>query len=553
MFRNLAWRRVFAVALAGAVISGVAVPTGHASPAEPLPVPVTAGGLPTPQTDGIVFSVVIVGDTAYAGGRFQKARPAGVAPGGPGEVARTNLLAFDVTTGDLLPWAPRVSNPDTLPNRPGNTCRQLESGEWTCDTVFRLETSPDGRHLYVGGDFAKINDQWHSRLARFDTTTGQLDTDFTPTVAGRVRGIAVTDDTVYLGGAFTRVNTTPRQRLAALATTGTVTDWAPTVDGDVHALAAAPGHDRVLLGGSFDTVNGATHHAMMAVHASTGANAPWNASVPAGTEVVTDIAIDDTGTAYYGAYDHGGQAIKFEGRAAIDIPTGTPRWWDGCYGDTQALATAGGVLYSASHTHDCTASNAAIPPPGRERYYRLLAETTTATNTATVSANHVTAGDPIPTVLPWFPTINAGPPDSAWQHGPWAIDATTDWVVAGGEFTTVNGQPQQSLTRFAARHVPGAKNYGPQFPFRAPQLTRNPDGHVVITWQATWSGQTSDIRYEIIRQSTPQPIHTLTRSSRPWDLPHLTYTDHAHTAGTYRIRAIDTDGTRISSPSTTIE
>ncbi|WP_249028331.1 hypothetical protein [Saccharopolyspora spinosa] len=67
-------------AVAVAALSAAVVP-GPAAIAAGLPQPVTAGALPTPQTDGVVFAVAIAGNIAVAGGKFSKARPAGVAPG----------------------------------------------------------------------------------------------------------------------------------------------------------------------------------------------------------------------------------------------------------------------------------------------------------------------------------------------------------------------------------------------------------------------------------------------------------------------------------------
>ncbi|NYH79765.1 hypothetical protein FHR84_003103 [Actinopolyspora biskrensis] len=550
--RRRGWRAVLTAGIAaGAVLlPGVATTKASAAEAaESTPTPVTAGSMPTPQTNGTIFSVTIVGDTAYAGGMFTKARPDGVAPGGDGEVTRHNLLAFDLDTGELLPWTPEVAVSQTLQNYPGPYCREVEGPAWACDSVFQLEASPDGSELYVVGDFDQVNGEWRSRIARFDTASRELDPNFDPRATGRVRGLSATENTVYFGGAFDAVDGTARQRLAAVDTDGSLTSWNPSVDNEVFTVQAAPAQQRVLLGGAFNAVNGEQRRAMMAVDDTSGANVSWQARVPAGSEVVTDIATDSTGTAYFGAYDHSNNEVRFEGRTAIDIATGEADWWDGCYGDTQGVAVADGILYSASHTHDC----AAMDEVTDDQYYRLLAETTTATETATATSNHVEKGDPVPGVLPWFPNTDQGPAGSAWQHGPWAVDATSEYVLVGGEFTTVNGKDRQSLALFGARDVPGSVDNGPkQALLTSPDLSRDADGNVTITWNTTWSAQTTNIRYEVIRRGADEPIHTVTQRNRPWNTPRLSYTDTEHTAGTYRIRAVDTDGNAIGSPSTTI-
>ncbi|GAA2795942.1 hypothetical protein [Saccharopolyspora taberi] len=520
--------------------------------AEPLPQPVTAGALPTPQTDGIVFSVAIAGNVAIAGGRFSKARPAGVAPGGPGEVTRDNLLAFDVTTGDLLPWAPVVSGSTFSGPDPGPFCEPAGDGRWVCDAVFRIKTSPDGRKVYVGGDFDRIDGQWRSRVAAFDVATGALDPGFRPRVAGRVRGLSIMADTVYLGGGFNAVDGVPRTRLAAVSTgTGALLPWAPAADKEVFAVLTAQG--RTVIGGAFDQVSGNYRHGLTAVDAVSGAPVPWEWVTPSDADTVTDLVTDGSGTVYLGSYNWRGGDPRLEGRGALDIATGRPKWMDGCYGDTQSVAVAGGVLYSASHTHDCAAINA-VPENGRIDYQRLLAETTTATGTAQRSVNHVRSGDPVPELLPWLPNTNGGPSTSPWLNGPWAVDTDGRYVVVGGEFTVVNGVPQQSLTRFAARGVPGAVNNGPQVPFPAPSVNRRLFGGNVIRWQGTWDAQNRELGYEVMRSDTPQPIHTTTRSAWPWTLSELSFTDQNPPRGRveYWIRAVDADGAVLSSPRTSI-
>ncbi len=93
---------------------------------------VTADALPTVQIDGVVWDQEIVGDTVYAGGQFSYARPAGAAAGA-NQVARTNLLAYNIRTGELITsFAPTLNG-----------------------QVKTIAKSPDGSRLYVGGSFTR--------------------------------------------------------------------------------------------------------------------------------------------------------------------------------------------------------------------------------------------------------------------------------------------------------------------------------------------------------------------------------------------------------------
>ena len=106
---------------------------------------------------------------------------------------------------------------------------------------LRIMASPDGKRVYVGGDFTKVDGKAHNHLAAFDTATGALIDSFAPNVHNRVRAIAATDSTVYVGGNFFNVNGKSRTRLAAVkASDGSNIDtWKPAAnDDEVYALTA---------------------------------------------------------------------------------------------------------------------------------------------------------------------------------------------------------------------------------------------------------------------------------------------------------------------------
>lgn len=545
-------RRTFrrTAVLAGLLLATATLPAVTSASATPtLPTPVTAGALPTPQTNGIVWAVTIVGNTVYAGGRFTEARPAGAAPGTQ-EVPRDNLLAFDLTTGALLPWAPVVSGTVyTSSTNPGPYCQSGGgTNQWLCDSVFRIKANADGSEIYVGGDFDHINGEYRGRIAEFDTASGDLNETFKPVLDSRVRGISVTPNAVYLGGGFSSVNGVSRTRLAAVdPTTGALLPWAPIADGEVFSIYADQNTGRVLVGGAFNHMNGLAQRGIMAVDNSAGNNTtPWHVTLPGTVSVVTDIEPDHQGNAVIGAYNFGDGAVRFEGRSSLNIASGTTNWYDGCYGDTQAVVVANGVVYSASHTHECDT----LGIPSGIPYQRLMAESAQAAGTSTVNFNGVRVGDPLPALLPWLADTDGGPSTSAWQNGPWSIDANGSYVVVGGEFLTVNGKAQQSLTRFAARGVPGAVNNGPQVPFAAPKVVRNAAGQPVVTWKTTWDAQNTGLTYKVYRDGTSAPVYTTSALSWPWSEPTLSYTDTSAPAGivSYWISASDADGAHEGSP-----
>ena len=220
----------------------------------------SADALPTVQIDGVVWSQAVVGNTVFAGGRFNNARPAGAAPGTQ-LTPRANLLSYNITTGTLNAFNPSLNG-----------------------QVMGVAASPDGSRIYVVGDFTTANGQSRRRVAAYSTATGQLDTNFAPVgVSSQARAVVATNDTVYVGGGFQGAGTgSPgRGNLAAFrASDGALLNWNPNADYTVWALARSADGASVFAGGSFQNVGGQPAYGLAKINAATGAlDTSWNPSV----------------------------------------------------------------------------------------------------------------------------------------------------------------------------------------------------------------------------------------------------------------------------------
>ncbi|MBD2892814.1 hypothetical protein amrb99_17320 [Actinomadura sp. RB99] len=522
----------FATALAGAAAMPAAPASADTDPPAGTPATVSADPLPTAQVNGVVWSMTTVGGTVYATGSFTKARPPGVAEGGAGEVARQNILAFDLTTGNL------ISSFDHSLNGQG----------------LRIAASPDGKRVYVGGDFTAVDGQTRNHVAAFDTATGALDASFAPSVSAKVRAIAATNSTVYLGGNFFNVNGKSRTRLAAVqASNGANIDaWRPTADDD-EVFALALYGDRVIVGGRFQQLNGEKHVGIGAVDAAGGGTVPWSSTpIPAkqGSSLfsyVTDLYVSGD-TVYAGADGEGWH--WFDGRFAAKAATGDLVWLDNCYGATYGMFVQGQSVYSVSHAHDCT-SLGAWPDTSPQTFQRALAETTAATGTdhGSPSVGSSYSKQPIPSLLHWFPRLAIGSFTQQYQAA-WAVTGNADYVAMGGEFPSVNGKAQAGLVRFAVK-AKAPNKAGPQAgDLGTPTATAMADGSVRVGWKTTWDMDNASLKYEVLRDGGTTPVGTVDRTSTFWDEPNAAYFDETAapgTAHTYRVRAVDAAGNAVTS------
>ncbi|MGP3947226.1 LamG-like jellyroll fold domain-containing protein [Streptomyces sp. 7N604] len=495
---------VLTMAAASLVGAGVVASAPRASALTP-PVGITADDLPTWQTNGIVWAMAEANGVVFAGGTFSTVRPPD-ASSGNSEQQALNFVALDAATG--APTSCELS---------------FTIGSGTA-TVRALAVSPDGQTLYAGGQFGAVNGVGVSNVAAIDIATCTPKSSFKVAASATVRALAVTGETVYLGGDFTSLEGRSRRYFGAVTTGGELLPWTADADEPGRAVEVTPDGGKVLLGGDFFTVNGTGSHALAVVDATTGALAKAYGSgfIPTAS-VVKDITTDATG--FYTGNEGTGGGV-FDGRIALNLSDFNQRWRDTCLGATQAVAVHGGVLYSGSHAHDCS-SMGAFP---NQRRKHLLAES---------------VGNPA--LLGWFPDTNDGLGE---QIGPRVMATSakggTDYLWVGGEFTTVNGAGQQSLTRFASGPDTGA----PSVPLVNASSTK-PD-EVNVRWQSSLDLDDSQLTYRVYKNGATTPIHTVSGASLPWVRPQITFRDTDVTPGsTYTYRITASDGTNTSAKSAT--
>ncbi|WP_030295175.1 DUF7594 domain-containing protein [Streptomyces katrae] len=505
--RGLTAALVLSLAGAGTGIGLVLMP--EASAITP-PVAFTADELPTWQPNGIVFAMAQANGTVFAGGTFSAVRPPDGTSGAEQEAV--NFVALDAATG-----------------KPTSCKLAFTIGDGSA-TVRALAVSKDNKTLYAGGYFGAVNGTPVSSVAAIDIESCTPKAAFHPGFPATVRDLAVTDDTLYAAGDFAAVEGQTRERFAAVdAGSGALKPFTANADEPGRAVEVTPDGKNVLLGGDFFSVNGSNTHALAVVNATTGAVAKTYSNIPSNS-VVKDIATDSTG--FYTGNEGSGGGV-FDGRIGLRLSDFSEKWRDRCLGATQAVLPYDGVLYSSSHAHDCSLEGQF--PDGKRNFFNAQ-----LTNYEGASPAPVDGFVRSPRKLGWHPTANDGLGEGI---GPRAMTIAekgdVKYMWAGGEFTAINGKPQQALTRFASTGDVGA----PTTPVASAGSVK--PGEVQVRWRTSYDADDSKLTYRIYRNGSASPIATVAAESLEWERPQASWNDTTVKAGqsyTYRVTATDAAG-----------
>jgi hypothetical protein len=339
----------------------------------------------TPNTNGRVNAVAYLGGTVYIGGSFTSVN---------GQ-ARNRLAAFDVASGNLLPWNPNANG-----------------------VVRALKVSPAGTRVYVGGDFTVVAGVARARIAALSPSSGNA-FGWSPYVNDSVKAITTSNSgaTVYAGGDFDSAEGAGRRHLAAFgATSGNLSSgFKPNVSNGegnfatVLAMKVHPNGDTLYFAGDFALVNGRSRRNAAAVSTGIATLRAWSPSATA--DVVGDITVSNSGrTVFVGGRSAGGYAQAYG-------PTtgGSPVWNVATNGDVEAIVVSSSILYVGGHF----------------------------TTVAGASRGHLAAlaasGGGLQS---WNPGANG-------TLGAFAAAITSSRVAFGGEFTQVAGEGHQGVVQFS--------------------------------------------------------------------------------------------------------
>ncbi|MGL5928615.1 MAG: fibronectin type III domain-containing protein [Dermatophilaceae bacterium] len=441
--------RVLAVVAAAGVLTGPGAPTGHAASGDLSPQVSRTWGV-----NGRVLTVEAVsGSRVLVGGDFT----AVLDPDG-GAHPIGHLALFDTATGEFdTSWNPGVEGAVT-------------------------SASVDGGTVYVGGSFGGVAGVQRRSVAALDLATAAL-LPWSVSADNQVDDVEVRDGWVYLAGPFTGVTDDLGQfDQGSLARVDTATaradrSWTFVVDGRARTLLAPADRDLVYVGGDFTAVNGASWAGKLTALSRTSAaidpvfrSGTTNLQYRAPAQDL-DLRGNDLAVAVSGS---GG------GCALLDATTGATRWSKHGNGDIVGVAFHGQYAYCGGHF----SGTASFDEVDRTK----LAAVDVATGA----------------VASFAPVVNTA-------LGVWAVEATADMLVVGGEFTKVDTTSLAMLGTF--RDVETVAS-----PSAVRNVSARPgSGQALVSWGTPSADGGSPVtRYRILRRegaTTPVEIGTTTQRS----------------------------------------
>jgi hypothetical protein len=377
---------VFVGALAAAALAG---------PASALAAP-SAAPIATWQAGGRVSALAIANGVVYMGGSFTSLISHGASRK---TITRNHLAAVNETTGVPLAWNPNVNG-----------------------AVHSLRVV--GGRVYVGGSFTSVGGRTVHNLAAVSLGTGRVITTFRGSANGEVDALAASATKLYLGGTFSRVDGFAHGNIAAVAlgTGAAANGWAARTNGPVHTLLVGTGSGRVYLGGHFSAVDGRPRSWLAAVGAKKGSNFSW-ATAPLGQ--VWALALSPQGQLYVGVGGHEGGQLD-----AYNAATGSRHWQRFADGDVQTVSVAGSEVLAGGHFLNACGDTSG--PPGSGSPWVC---------TVPVQRDRFFATDPNGALQSWNPGGNS-------LYGVWALRSDATHIVAGGDFTIVDGTHQARYAEF---------------------------------------------------------------------------------------------------------
>jgi hypothetical protein len=203
----------------------------------------------------IAYSINQAGSSMIVGGRFDRVENSARTV----QYNRKNVFAFDATTGAV--------SPAFDPNVDGQVWSVLGNGD----------------DVYIAGEFENVDGVARPSVAKLSLSTGQLDTNFNPKVAGgRITDLELSHGLLFMSGAFNKkLQAVDPDTGAASSYFDNVTFTDPlqyTTRTEVFRFDVSPDGQHLVAVGNFQTISGMSQYrvAMVDLGANSATASSWH-------------------------------------------------------------------------------------------------------------------------------------------------------------------------------------------------------------------------------------------------------------------------------------
>ncbi|WP_430405386.1 T9SS type A sorting domain-containing protein [Fluviicola sp.] len=156
------------------------------------------------------------------------------------------------------------------------------------NNVWNIQCQSDGKIL-VGGTFTSVNDSIHKGIVRFEQN-GAIDTTFNPVPPTNIIIYSIhvlSGGKIVLGGSFTSINDTPFNRIVKLNTDGTLDDMFNSGTGATNSIYAISlqADSKIIVGGVFTSLNSTYQNGVARLNYDGTLDATFNAEAGANSNI----------------------------------------------------------------------------------------------------------------------------------------------------------------------------------------------------------------------------------------------------------------------------
>lgn len=268
-----------------------------------------------------VFAIAGSGNSVMLGGDFK----------GYHRIKRNNFAAANLSTSQLLDWAPRASGSPSIAH-------------------YVNELHLVNNKIIAAGNFDSINGTLRKRLAMIDLEGNLM--AWNPEPNGEVTSIESYNGVVYLAGLFTNIGGLARRNFALVSETlGNVLSYSITHTGSINKLKVYNGS--LYLGGKFSALNGVNRSQLAKFNIAGDAANPvivnWNPSLmgTSSLDAVHNIKAA-FGRIYVTYTDYQTSSLSYASIAYVDTLASYYTVFDRYSITSSAYAESGGIAFDST-------------------------------------------------------------------------------------------------------------------------------------------------------------------------------------------------------------